>query len=143
MSKSDDSIGVFDQAGHVRRGDPLAAHAGELILGRPPGDGAALSDVDRNGVFTGLAQEFPRWWHPDAFHPLDHVGKNELGGVAREDHPDLVADLDRAVDRQMQRDRSSSRVRRSTGSQVENPHDQSVCPRAPRMRLTTIPNPAW
>ena len=103
-SERDDSIGLFDQAGHVRRGDPLAAQAYELLLGRPTGDSATLSDVNRNLVFAGLAQQFPRWRYPDAFHFIEYLRQQELGGVTGQHQPDLVADLDRAVDCQVQRD---------------------------------------
>ena len=103
-SERDDSIGLFDQAGHVRRSDPLAAHANELLLRHPTGDSAALSDVNRDLVFADLAQQFPRWRHPDAFDFIEYLRQQELGGVTGQHQADVVADLDRAVNGQVKRD---------------------------------------
>ena len=73
-SERDDSVGPFDEAGHIGWGDPLAADAYELVLGRPPGDGATLSDVDRNRVLPGLAHQLSGRRQPHAFHSLEGVG---------------------------------------------------------------------
>ena len=56
-SDTDEAIGFFDQAGDIWWGHPLSADGGEIVIGRPTGDRAALSDVDRHLVITGLRHQ--------------------------------------------------------------------------------------
>lgn len=73
-SECHDSIGLLDEAGHIGRGDPLPADTYELVLGRPTGDSATLSDVDRSPVLPGLAEKVSGRRQPHAFYSLERIG---------------------------------------------------------------------
>src|SRR5688572_17564548 len=101
VSEGDDLVRLFDQAGDVGRADPLAADAGELLLGRPRGDGATLSDIHGHHVGSGLAEQLAQRWQAGPLRRFEQLGLQELRRVAGEHDSDLVAPFDRAVDGEM------------------------------------------
>lgn len=58
-SDGDEAIGVLDEPGDVDGRHPLRAELGQVVVGRPTGDRASLSDVDRNVVLAGLGEQVP------------------------------------------------------------------------------------
>ena len=55
-SESQHLVRVLEQLRRVRRGSPAPIDLGQMLVGRPTGDGTSLSDVDRNRVVPELRQ---------------------------------------------------------------------------------------
>src|SRR5919201_3779122 len=53
-SEGDDAVALGKAGRDLRRRDPASVHLRQVFVGRPTGDGAALSDVDGNGVVAEL-----------------------------------------------------------------------------------------
>lgn len=62
----DDAVAVGEQLRHVGRGDPAPSDLFEIVVVRPTGDGAALSDKDRHFVVAQLGQKISEGRNPDA-----------------------------------------------------------------------------
>jgi hypothetical protein len=52
-----DAVVLLEETGDVRRRDPRPAQPAQVLIGRPTGDGAALSDEDRDLVVAELCEE--------------------------------------------------------------------------------------
>jgi hypothetical protein len=117
--ESEHLVGLGAQPRHVGRGGPGAPDHGQTLFCRPTGDGATLSDVDGDPVILKLAQELAHRGHADPLHSLGVVPDHQIRSVAREDHGHLLADLERAVGSDVQRDRSQGRVVHPLGDYVQ------------------------
>lgn len=102
-SEREDLIRLAAELGRLRRGGPAPTELREILVGRPTGDGASLSDVNRNGVVPELCNQLAHRWHADAVDLIEVVAQKHLGSVTRKDHRDVVAHFDRTVDGQVER----------------------------------------
>ena len=93
-SHADEAVGLFDQPGDVGWRHPLPAQCGQVVFGRPTGDGAALSDVDRDLMLADLGEQLAGRWQAEALELLTGVGLHELGGVPGEHDADGVSHLE-------------------------------------------------
>jgi hypothetical protein len=94
-------VGPGAELGRVGWGHPASVDLREVLVGRPTGDGASLSDVDRDGVIPQLRDQLAHGRHTDALHLLEVVAEQHLGRVAGEEHSGVVADFDRTVRREL------------------------------------------
>jgi len=101
-SDADDPVVLLDQPRQVGRRDPAAAEPGQVLVGRPTGDRAALSDVDRDLVVEQLPEEVARGRDTDALNAVGGLSRDELGRVAREHDGALLTYLDGAVRRNVE-----------------------------------------
>lgn len=62
----DDAVAVGEQLRHIRRRDPAPPEPRKIVVVRPTGDGAALSDKDRHFVVAQLGQKISEGRNPDA-----------------------------------------------------------------------------
>src|SRR5438874_13232321 len=97
-SDADEPVGSLDEPGHIGWGDPPAGHDGQVVVGRPTGDRAALSDVDRDLMLAGLGEQVPHRRYPDPFDRFADLRLDQFGGVAGQHDTDAVPGLHRAVD---------------------------------------------
>ena len=100
-----DVVAVGEEPRHLGRGYPAPADLLEILVARPTGDGAALSDEDGDRMVAQLGEQVARRRDAHAFERPDRIADQQLGGVAAQDDRRLLADLDRPVGREVQRDR--------------------------------------
>ena len=133
-------IALCKEPRHVRGCHPAAVDLPEVVVVRPTGDGAALSDEHRNGMVSQLGEKLTRRRHTQALHPVGVVAQQKLCGIATQDDRGLLSHLDGTVGRQMKRDRGSSRVGRASTDEVRDlyrrsqrsgPMQQSISDRLP------------
>jgi hypothetical protein len=124
--EGDDLAGLGDESGHVRRCDPLTPDSGQVVIGRPPGDGATLSDEDRHGVLLQLGEQLARRWHTYPLHRLTGAGVDQLRRIPGQQQGCGLTDFNRPVDREMNRDRGARRITSTAGREVQDVHDPSV-----------------
>src|SRR5919199_3500623 len=105
-----------------RAGRPTSPDPRQTLLRRPTGDRAALSDVDGDPVLLGFAEQLAQGGHAHPFSALGVLPDHQFRRVAREDHGHILADLEGAVGRDVQRDRGQGRVVRSLSDYVEQLH---------------------
>jgi len=110
--KSEYPVGLCTQARHVRRARPPAIDDPQalLVLRRPTGDRAPLSDVYGDLMLPQLLQQLAHWGHTHPFYALGVVAYNQVRTVPRENHTYLLPDLQGAVDRYVQRDRGQGGI---------------------------------
>src|SRR5436305_15062798 len=104
------------------RGEPARVQLCKSGVVRPTGDGAALSDVDRNLVLAELLQKVFRGRDADTLDPFRVRTQDELGPVAQERDRTFLPFDDRTVHRDVERNRRSRRVGRSRAREVEDLH---------------------
>jgi len=80
-----DAVALGEEPRHVRGCHPASVDLVEVLVGRPTGDGAALSDEDRDCVVSQLGEEFTRRRHAHALHPVRVVVQEKLGRIATQD----------------------------------------------------------
>src|SRR5207244_1401764 len=83
----------------------------------------ALSDVDRDLVVDELLEELLQRRDADALDSLGRPARDELRRVAREHDRALLPCLDRAVGRDVERERRPGRVGRAGDGEVEDLHE--------------------
>jgi len=88
-------------------------------------------------VLDELLEELLQRRDADAHDPIGRPARDELRRVAREHDRALLPGLHRAVGRDVERNRRSSRVGRAGDSEIEDLHDISVRPR-PRSGKRTV-----
>src|SRR6266566_8096456 len=76
------AVVLRDHPSELRWREPTRIQPLQVCVGRPTGDGAALSDVDRNPVVDELLQELSRRRNADAFDLLCLLARGELRRVA-------------------------------------------------------------
>ena len=59
----------------------------QILISRPTGDRATLSDEDRDLVLADLGEQLPSRRDADSLDCLPGAGAHELGGVAGEEEP--------------------------------------------------------
>src|SRR5687768_15558349 len=90
--EGDGAVGFGGEAGDVDGGYPAgAADAGEVVVGRPTGDGAAASDVEGDAFVLGFGKELGERGDAEAGDLVGDAGEDELGGVGGEDDVGVVA----------------------------------------------------
>jgi deazaflavin-dependent oxidoreductase (nitroreductase family) len=72
-SERHDAVAVGKQRRHLRRRDPRPIDLRQVFVGRPTGDGATSSDLDRNRVIPQLREELTNRRHADTLHAVDVV----------------------------------------------------------------------
>jgi hypothetical protein len=82
------------QPGNIRRCDPAAAQLLKVLVGRPTGDGAPLSDEHWDFVIAQLRQQLTHRRKTSSFELVGVVTEQKLGRVTGEDDGGLVPDLD-------------------------------------------------
>ena len=92
-SEADEPIRLLDETGDVRWADPLSAERPEILVGRPTGDRASLSDVHRHFVLPNLGEQVAHRRDADTLETFADVSLQQLGGVAGQHHPNGVTDL--------------------------------------------------
>ena len=65
-----DAVVLGDHPSELGRGEPARVQPLQICVGRPTGDGAALSDVDGNAVLDELLQQLPQRRNADALEPV-------------------------------------------------------------------------
>jgi hypothetical protein len=67
---ADDPVVLFHHSREFRWREPARLDPLEILVGRPPGDGASLSDVDRHLVLAELSKEVAHGRNADTFDAL-------------------------------------------------------------------------
>ena len=93
-SDADDAVRLFDQTSDVGWSHPLAAHRHQVIISRPTGNRAALSNVDRDFVLAGLGEQVAHRWDAESFKSLADVGLEQLCRVSGEHNANRLAGFD-------------------------------------------------
>ena len=121
-SEGDDAVVLLDKPGDIGRRRPRSTHTGQVIVGRPTGDRATLSDEDRDSMLQELRQQLPYRRDTHTFEPVRRLLGQQLSRVADKHNRRLVADLDRPVDRNVERYRSPRRVPSTRSGEVQRLH---------------------
>src|SRR5918994_1083055 len=127
-SEAHDPVGGLDEPSHIGRSDPPPADRRQVGLGRLTGDGTSLSNVDRDVVLSRLGEQVADGWHADALQRVPHAGLEQFRRVTGENDADLMTDLERPVDREVEWDRGPGRIGSARRGQVQRPHGASVRP---------------
>src|ERR1044072_4730334 len=85
-SEGQELVGGGAELGRIGRGHPASVDLREVLFGRPTGDGASLSDKDRNGMIPQLGNQLAHRRHADALHLLEVVTEQQLGRIAGKEH---------------------------------------------------------
>jgi len=96
-SDGDEAVGVLDKAGDVGWADPLRAELGQVVVGRPTGGRATLSDVDRQRVLAGLGEQVPQRWHSETLDRIASLSVEQFGGISSKDQGGGLAGFEGAV----------------------------------------------
>jgi hypothetical protein len=120
--KGQDLVGSGADLDNFRRSYPFTVNNLQGLVGRPPGNRARLSDIDRDFVIPELGEEIPNRWDPDALHFLGVVPNHDLGRIAGQDDADVVTDLDRPVRSEMKRYRRRGSVVSTSSGYVHKLH---------------------
>ena len=75
------------------RGRPAPIDLRQMLVGRPTGDPATLSDVNGNRVVPELGHQLPHRRHADALHLIEVIPEQYLGSVANKYECAVVAHL--------------------------------------------------
>jgi hypothetical protein len=94
FSEADDAIGVFDEPSDIRWSHPLAAEELQVVVGRPTGNRAPLSNVDRHLLLPRLREEVPPGWQANALHLLTDCRLDQFGRVSSENNSDRMTHLE-------------------------------------------------
>jgi ankyrin repeat protein len=138
LLEADHPVVVGDQAREVGRRQPARLQPLQIRVGRPTGDGAALSDVDRDSVLDELLQELPQWRDPDARDLLRFVARDELRRIADERDCALLPFGDRSVRGEVRGDRRARRVGGACARDVEDLHAATLRLRARPRNLPVV-----
>ena len=92
-SQADEAICLFDEPSDIRWSHPLTAEAIQVVVGRPTGHRASLSDVDGHVVLPGLGDQFAHWGHTNALQVITDVCLRQLRCVSGQHNADSVTDL--------------------------------------------------
>ena len=77
-SEGHDLVALRKEPRHVGGRHPAPVDLLKVVVVRPTGDGAALSDEHRNGMVSQLGEELTRWRHAHALDLIGVVAKQEL-----------------------------------------------------------------
>jgi hypothetical protein len=110
-----DAVVLRDHPSEFRWREPARVQPLQVFVGRPTGDGAALSDVDGNLVVEELLQELFRRRNADALDSPCLRARDELRRVAHQRDGALLPLTDGAVGRDVERKRRPGRVGRPSG----------------------------
>ena len=92
-SQADEAICLFDEPSHIRWSHPLTAEAIQVVIGRPTGHRASLSDVDGDLVLPRLGEQVADRWHTKALQSLPDVRLGQLRCVSSKHESDGVTHL--------------------------------------------------
>lgn len=109
-SQADEAIRFFDETSDIRWSHPLASERRQVIVSRPTGDSASLSDVHRHFVLPGLGEQVAKRWHAKALDSFANVGLHQLRGVSGQYEADCVTHFQGAVHGEVNRDGCAGRV---------------------------------
>ena len=137
---SDDAVVLRDHPGELGRSEPARVQPLQVCVGRPTGDGAALSDVDRNAVVDELLQQLLQRRNADTFDPPCVLARDELRPVACQRNRALLPFDDRAVGRNVERKRRSRRIARP-GRYQRGPSSGERTPPGELDQVTSRPAP--
>ena len=126
--EGDDLARLCDESGHVRGRNPLTPDPGQVVVGRPPGDGTAPSDEHRDGVLAQLGEQLAGRRDADPLHRFPRAGVEQLGRIAGQQQTGGLTDFNRPVDREVNGDRCARRIARTAGREIQDVHRSSVCP---------------
>ena len=130
---SDDAVVLRDHPSELGRSEPARVQPLQVCVGRPTGDGATLSDVDRNAVVDELLQQLLQRRNADTFDLPCVLARDELRPIACQRNRALLPFDDRAVGRNVERKRRSRRIASPCRYQIEDLHRASV-----RRRVSSI-----
>jgi Glyoxalase-like domain len=122
-SDADEPVGGLDKPSDIGRCDPLPADRRQVFVGRLTGDRTRLSDVDGQVVLPRLGEQLASWWHTDADKAVAHARLEQFGCVAGEHDTDIVTDLQRPVDGEVNWNRGASRIGAAGRGHVQHPHE--------------------
>ena len=122
-SEGQDLVRLGADLDDFRRRYPLAIDRGQGLVGCPTGNRARLSDVDGNVAGPEFPEQIPDRWDSDSLHRLGVVADDDLGGIPDKHNSDVVPDLDRAVGREVERDRRRGGIVSSSSDYVNEFHD--------------------
>ena len=77
--------------------DPLPTDCRQVVLGRPTGDRAPLSNVDRQIVLMRFREQLAHGWHADTLQGVAHGGLEQFGGVTGEYDADVGTNIQRPM----------------------------------------------
>ena len=83
--EADDPVSAGDECGHVRRSRPRPVQCGEVVVGRPTGNGTTLSNVNEHRSFHRFRDEVAQRWQPDPFDAIAHIGTHDLCRITHKD----------------------------------------------------------
>jgi hypothetical protein len=83
--------GVADEFGEVGWGYPRPTDRSGIRFGRPTGDCAGLSDVNRNRVFLHLGEQFSQGREAKPFDLRSILTNYQISCITRQNEPDLLA----------------------------------------------------
>jgi hypothetical protein len=130
-------VGRTAKLRHIWRSDPGTLQDSKVLIGRPTGDGATLSDVDGHSVVLELGEELARWRHAEALDPLGVVIQNHLGCVPRQHDGGLLSYLQGAISSEMKWDRCPRWVCGPRCGYIDDPHDLPLSFARCMQRLTS------
>jgi len=134
-----DAVALGKQRRDLWRRDPRSVDLRQVFVGRPTGDGAALSNEDRDRVIPQLREQLTNRRDANPLRAIDVVVKQQFGGVAAEHDRHLLSHLDRPVGCQMKRNRGACSVARACADEVGDPHAGAPHRRAAQPTLSDRP----
>ena len=96
-SESENAVVLLDHLSELGRRQPVRVQPAQVIVGRPTGDGAAFSDVNRNRVIDELCEQLSGGRHADTLDSIRCCVEDELGPVAGERNRAVLLRLDGPV----------------------------------------------
>jgi hypothetical protein len=117
-----DAVVLLEQAGDVGRRDPSTAQPAQVGVGRPTGDGATLSDVDRDLVVAELREQLAERRDADTLDAVRRLLGEKLSRVAPEHDGHIVSDLEGSVRGDVKRNRGAGRIAGSRAAEVQRLH---------------------
>ena len=117
---------LLNHLGQLGRSQPVRVQPGQVVVSRPTGDRATLSDVDGDSVVDELCEELARWRNADAFDAVRGRAYRELDAVSGQRDRALLIRLDRAVRSQVQQQRRSRRISGPRCDQIEDLHNATL-----------------
>jgi hypothetical protein len=90
---ADEAIRLLDETGDVRWADPLSAERPKILLGRPTGNRASLSDIHRYFVLPSLGEQVAHRWEANALESFADIDLQQLRRVAGQHHADCVTNF--------------------------------------------------
>ena len=117
-----DAVVLRDHSSEFRWREPARAQPLQVSVGRPTGDGTALSDEDGDLVVKEFLKELSRRWDADPLEALCVLARDELRAVADKRDCALLPLIDGTVRCDVERKRRPGRVGCPSACEIEDLH---------------------